>query len=355
MKNIWWMMMAVVSVLFLWSSCSAGEAIDDESPVVPARVAIGFANGSVSSSVTVRGITPLEDHHSTMGVWGWETATDGTDNMLFRNQEVDFDSLKNDWIYSPVKYWINECQYRFYAYAPYNTAATITAENGQMSIHNVHLTGVNLQGVASDSLKESFFGTADTDWMVAREGVSVPGTYRYKVKFFMQHILSKFVVTMRKSDALAADSNVTKVVLNSMTIGAWASKGDFDQKLNHTPVPTDSADLATCEWTLDSAAVRYTLAMTESCEVDKTEKYIFESLALPQTITDDMCVKMRYTMTFSDGREEHYLYTLKMNEAFDVLCAGNCYKLHFIISPDCIRFDSGVDEWSSRQTGGGNI
>lgn len=338
------MMMAV-----MMCSCSQDGASDKK---VPSRFAIGFDNGSVDNSVAVRGITPLEDHHSTMGVWGWETDESGEDNPIFVNQLVEYDAKKADWFYTPLKYWINENNYHFYGYAPQTTAATIKKDGGLISIPDVVLTGVNLQSVPSDTIKDSFMGSADTDWMVAREGIVVPGTYRYKVKFMMQHILSKFIVTMELGDVLAADSDLVKVELNEMTLGEWPSKGSFTQVLHYTPNPEVTEDAETVEWTLDETATPYTLATQPASAVSGKRSYVIETLVFPQYIKERV-VTIRYSMTFSDGRVEKYRYTMRLDEVFKQFCSGNCYLLHFIINPECITFDSGVSDWAEEVKGVG--
>lgn len=348
-----------MALLLLWSGCT-GEVLTEENTVrVESERAIVFDNGFVDNSVRTRATTPLSQHHVTMGVWGWETYPSGVDNLLFVNQLVEYrgeDDNVHDWIYSPLKYWNDDNEYRFYAYAPHDsTRASIDDANGHISIQDIVLTGANLQQPASTTLKDNFFGSGDTDWMVARTGQFVPGTYRYKVNFNMNHILVKFVAAVRISSDLANDPEQPQVTVTGLTIGHFASKGSFVQKFDHTPNPMDSTEIAAPEWTLDETAMPYDLVTDSVVTAQETSTYLLESLLLPQTVDGAAEIKLSYTIDYSDGRTERYVRTMGLDEAFGHFCGGCCYTITFIINPRVISFDSGVSTWECEYEGGATI
>lgn len=334
-------------LLFLVGSCTSDVLTDVQSG--KEQYAIGFDNGMVDNNVRTRATTtPLSLYHPTMGVWGWEIAADKSENPLFNNQQVNYVGEGTDyhnWTYSPLKYWNNDCNYRFYAYAPYDSSlVSIVDSTGTFRIRDIVLTGVNLQDSATTALRDYFTGTKDTDWMVARNGEFLPGTNRAKVNFTMQHILAKFVAAVRVDKSLAESQDVTKVTVNSLKIGTFASKGSFEQKYAYNPDTTNIYEAD--EWTLDDTAARYSLAMSQPTQVlpDQTT-YLVESLLLPQTVEEEATITLNYSYTYSDGRTERFLYTTPLNKAFLHFCSSCCYTITFVINPECIVFDAGVNDW----------
>lgn len=345
-------------LLLLVSGCTSDVLTEVQSE--KDHCAIGFDNGMVDNNVLTRATTsPLSLYHPTMGVWGWEILSDKSENPIFCNQQVNYvggETNPHDWTYSPLKYWNNDCNYRFYAYAPHDTTCvSIDESTGAFTIRDIILTGVNLQDSATTALKDHFSGTADTDWMVARNGEFLPGTNRQKVNFTMQHILAKFVAAVRVDESLASSTDVKAVTINSLTIGTFASKGTFEQKYAFDPETTNIYDNK--EWTLDETATRYSLGMNQPALLSMdTKTYLMESLLLPQTIEDEATITLSYSYTYSDGRVERFLYQAPLtNKVFDHFSSGCCYTITFVINPECIVFDAGVNEWHDVLEGGQSI
>ena len=342
-----------MALLLLWSGCT-GEVLTEENPVrVESERAIVFDDGFVDNNVQTRAAitTPLSQHHVTMGVWGWETDPAGEENLLFVNQLVKFEGDSVDvhnWTYNPQKYWNESNLYRFYAYAPHDAMrASIDAVTGRVSIQNIVLTGANLQQPASHTIKDNFSMSADTDWMVARGGQSVPGTYRYKVNFNMKHILAKFMAAVRLGSALVNDPDNPQVTITQLTIGNFASKGSFAQQFDHTPNPEDVTEMSVPEWTLDASAAPYALSTASAATATAAPIYLLESLLLPQEVGDDIVAKLSYTISYQDGRSERFVHTLSLKEAFSRFCGGCCYTITFTINPRVISFDSGICNWEA--------
>lgn len=353
---------AVALMMLLLSGCQDGEVLIDDDDIMPVASAIDFDNGFVDCGVVTRASSVLSDYSSTMGVWGWRSDNTTTDEALFLNHLVSYDAPAQAWTYSPLKYWEMHSTYRFYAYAPHSTAANATvaidSATGRLTINDVTLVGSNIRSQAtaapSSSLINTFAGLADTDWMIDRKGRTAKGSTHMTVQFVMQHILSKLNVRVRTTAALLADPGLSSLVVDSITIDNLAAKGSFVQQLDHTPVIDNAADMSVPEWTLDATAAPIALVSAKTVAPVAEWTYTLESLALPQAVLDTQSVTLRYTMTFTDGRVEHYIFNTTLADAFGPyteaqgeFVSGNSYTLSFTIGPDVIRFDGGVNDWDA--------
>ena len=311
-------------------------------------VAIAFDNGFVDNAVATRGMLPLCDFQDTMGVWGWRSDGSTVDEPLFIDQLISYDRSLDDWTYLPPKYWELNSTYRFYAYSPHvsnsraaGASVSIDPESGLISID-----GVKLQG-----------DSTDIDWMVARQGQTALGRTAGKVQFVMDHILAKLNVRMCvNASMLSAQTGVTSVRLDSMSIGTFSSRGRFDQKLTHTPSAWSEQDMAAVEWTVtDSPAV--SLASGKEINIGKDYTYVLDKLLLPQNVTGAQVLKLRYSLTFSDGRCEHFDYVLSLDSAFGTGSAsgadgrylsGYSYTLSLTVSPNVITFNARTSAWTDK-------
>lgn len=315
-------------------------------------VAISFGNGVIDNPVRTRSFTLLSQHTSTMGVWGWQTSKENVVECAFRNKEVTFNPDLGLWTYSPAKYWEEGSNYRFYAYAPHSGSAngasvTINEETGFISIDSVVLNGDNtMDSIALPAPMGSFKTVGDIDWMIDRMGQIVPKErIRTRVTFNMQHILAKFNVMAVATGAISNQGST--VVIDSLSIGDFLSKGSFIQKLDHTPVAGVEADDTVREWTIDTIRPRYTLHGTHGAVVTADGCCVIESLLLPQQVTPSQQVRINYSIHSDNGRSEHFTYLFKLNEAFSGFSCSNSYTLNLIIGPDVITFDSGTTDWDN--------
>lgn len=348
MKKILSMMMAM-AVILLWGGCTGDVVTDDESGAAGKKCAIGFDNGFVDHALLSRATTSLGQHHSTMGVYGWEKPQGAEEHSLFPNTKVNYVS-GDDWAYYPLKYWENSSIYRFYAYAPHSENVTISGTAGNMlfAIPGITVTGSNLQATATSALKDNFSSADDTDWMIARQPQeNVQGTRRDKVEFVMNHILAKIVVAAKLGTAIANDTEVTSVAINSISIDQFETKADFKQQ---------SAP-ALAEWTLDTSAAKHSLQNANETALSASPMYLIESLAIPQAVSASAKVRIKYTFTYSDSKEETYLFEALLTDVLSVQSidkfeGGNCYTLMFTIDPHCITFDAGVAEWDENVDSG---
>ena len=356
------LMVVLTGLMLMLGSCQEETVlVDDEAVGQEARQAIGFDQTFIDHAFATRAGAPvaLSDYATTMGVWGWRSDAEVTDQPQFIDQLVTYNTTAAKWQYSPLRYWERNSIYRFYAYAPHqtetNATVTIDAVTGHIAISDVTLAGTNLQDPSTTAQQYVFSTVAlgDIDWMIARAGkTNLPGRFGQTVDFTMQHILSKLNVAVRINDVLAADAGLTAVTVDSLLIRPFIAQGDFAQVLDHTPDATLASDRTAGEWTL-TAAPSLTLRSAQNVSVTRTLLYIMESLVLPQDI-DLQTVKLCYTLTFSDGRTERYTYQMPLTDAFGPtteaggqFLSGYSYTLNFVIGPDVIAFDSGVDGWTN--------
>lgn len=313
-------------------SCQNETILIDEDSSVQEQHTIDFASGFVDSRVLTKAApVNLEQYNTTMGVWAWRSDSEISNELTFSNQLVEFEGTK--WTYTPPKYWVMGSNYRFYAYSPQSDSqASINATTGMISI----------DGIVADS----------TDWMVARGGYVVNKTGLGKtVELTMQHILFNNVVRARVSAAVAADPGVQCVYIDTLAIGSFAGGADFSQKLNHTPGLVEDAAVASTEWTVDQTAQRQTLTYNGADYLGTQYTTLINALSIPQYIDNDMDLYLNYTMVYTDGRVERYVYADKLVNVFQNLsgqyfASGNTYTISILIGPETITFDAGSSAWT---------
>ena len=315
---------------------------------------IGFYNGIIDNPVSTRAVTLLSEHLNTMGVWGWQTTSNGEVERLFINQQVTFDPALAKWTYSPLKYWQNKSNYRFYAYAPHSSSvndvnADIDQETGLISINGVTLRGSNTLN-APDNIVTlgNFSHVADVDWMVDRSGQRLEGTFHSDVPFNMQHILSKLSVKASKAASMTVQDNGTFIRVDSIKIGKFVSQGNFSQKLSQSPSPRDTAQLNInrAEWQLIDTLPRYTIEGAKAVNITDTCAFVIESLLIPQLAEAGQMIDIWYSIGVDDSgflNRFHYVFPLK--DAFAGFLPGCNYVLDITIGPEVITFDSDVAQW----------
>lgn len=331
---------------------------------------IMFDNGMVDNPVGTRALYALSMYQGTMGVWGWRSDATMTDERLFIDHLISYNNTIEDWTYSPLKYWEQHSTYRFNAYSPHSSDAraagasvSVNEENGYISIEGVALQGDNIRmSDAGHNLKNTFAQSSDVDWMVARQGQTALGRQRQQVQFVMNHILAKMNVRVRASSVLAGDAGIESITLNSLSVGSFLAKGDFEQKLTHVPSALSATDMSAVEWSTAAADTAYvTLNSAQDVELDADYTYVLESLVLPQNMREydslqgPQTIRMRYSFTFADGRTEYYDFMTNLENAFGGgsasgadgrFMSGYSYTLSININPDLITYSAGVDSWT---------
>lgn len=339
----------LLSFLVLLSGCAENDVLNE----VPAanykcEVPISFISSYVDNAAT-RHANELCTHLTTMGVWGWRNGMWDDNPLAFDNQAVCYNSDSARWEYNPLQYWHKDCQYTFCAYAPHqrqtDAIVSIDSATRMISIHNVTLHGHNLQEIPTESPKELFAGTPDTDWMVARAGQTAVGKAGMDVEFMMQHILAKLNIRIKADSALLRKRRISHITADSIDVGTLAAQGDFCQQLTHTPILSDSAEAGIEEWTATDTTLYINCA--HACEMKETPTYLIESLVMPQHISSQATVTLYYTYHFANGCSEECRYRIPLTEAFRRFAPGHNYTLTFTLKPHRIVFDAGATGWEN--------
>lgn len=99
----------LLAIALLCTACNSGG--DDHFPDSPVgHVSISFDGAQTRAS--------LSTVSSTFALYGTATDAGGT-SIMFNNQKVDYNQENNSWTYSPPKYWNQQADHTFGAYAPY--------------------------------------------------------------------------------------------------------------------------------------------------------------------------------------------------------------------------------------------
>ena len=376
--------------LALTASCS-NEVIVDNGAVQETPVAIGFS--SVTDQLT-RGTTKpsetdyyLEDYHQTFAVYGTKvsqvdsllsyvfggdaTSAAGIQDGLTCTYDSASTASPNEWTYKPLRYWDTQADYKFIAYAP--AAAPIRYSfakagnevgdlaNKFVSTAAYTIQGQNLQQGVADSMeiKSGFTGvtpSTDIDIMVSDLQTADGATHKTSdaaVDLVFRHTLAKLNVKLNV-ETNAPDTLGTagyRVEVTSVTVNDLLSTGSYDS----------------IAWTVDSIAplqrVNYSFsADAPGVQLYEDDTYFIESLVMPQDISDDQKITLRYTITSIDeeGNEhtEPYTYRTTLAEVFKIDATtpiateyneNSNYTVAFHLNPmnNLIKFDAGVYDWAN--------
>ena len=329
------------------AGCAYDESVRElrNQPQDNESLVIAFSNGIIDSPIPMntRALALLSEHMESMGVWGWQTTSEGVTERLFLNQEVTFSTSLAKWTYSPLKYWDNKSTYKFYAYAPHSGSAGVTAtinpDNRAISIKGVTLQGCNTIDSGVPAPPSNFGKVADQDWMLDRSGQSMAGVNRNEVIFSMQHILSKICVRVRRSSAFMPDS-ILSINIDSLKIGGFVSQGDFTQSLE------DASIVLAPEWTPIDTLPRYTVTSAKHVSIPDSAVYVLESLLIPQRVSDDQYIRVWYNIGNEGGYINHMDNIFSLDELFTGFETGKNYVITVTIGPNPIRFDAGVQDWT---------
>ncbi len=348
MKKRWTTYLLGICALLI-GSCTESEVLIDTPEVAASRqVPISFAGSYVDNAAT-RHANELCTHLTTMGVWGWRNGMWDDNTLAFDDQAVCYNADSARWEYSPIQYWREGCQYTFSAYAPHQaeTDATVSIDPAthMIHIHHVTLHGHNLQDTPTDTVKELFRNTPDTDWMVARAGQTAVGKAGMDVEFMMQHVLAKLNIRIKADSTLLRKRYISHITADSLVVGTLAAEGDFTQQLTHTPILSDPDEASIEEWTTTDTTLY--IRCTHACAISAAPTYLVESLVMPQHISSDATVTLYYTYHFGNGCSEECRYRIPLTDAFSRFAPGHNYTLTFTLRPCRITFEAGATGWES--------
>jgi hypothetical protein len=184
-----------------------------------------------------------------------------------------------DWTYSPIVFWDKSAtKYDFYAAAPANLAWVWDNTNKKLSLDNFSVDGTTIAASATIDPKAKF---GDNDIMIS-EDITDYSTYTSDpVRLSFIHLLSRLNIGVRKDAVL----NEHTVKLKSITVYGLNSNGKFDESLE---AATSTTPGGIARWVAPSEGqAKFTEGKGYSTETEVTTdfKYVYQALAIPQTVT----------------------------------------------------------------------
>ena len=282
-----------------------GCANDDlRNDIQDEQVGIGFSTftgkltRSENSNVTAK--YALEGYHTNFKVWSSKYIAKGTnpetydEKTVFNAQEVNHQDADNTvdpaitegWVYSPISFWDKSAtKYDFYAAAPASEAWSWDNTNKKLSLDNFSVTGTTIDASSSVSAT-AVFGAKD---LMISEDITDHADYTgAKVNLHFIHILSRLNIGVAKATPLLDDYIVK---LKSIKVFNMNSNGKFNEgqaTANSNPgnnsrwiAPTEGQKTFT-------TGVGYT---TETV-VESTMNYVYQALAIPQTVAYEAGIKL---------------------------------------------------------------
>lgn len=355
------------------ASCAETEKINNDLQDTTEPKVIGFSSFSEKATKGVDNINDLEYFHNTFAVYSTKKyGSAGDKEYVFGESAATVAGTKNgttctytttdfygsNWSYTDLRYWDRQASYKFIAYAPvqdsnplrykYNAAGAEVGDAGNDFVATDYvLTGKNLQAKATSAAKNKGFNVNNQDLDLMTSGIQTQdGTVHTAVQLTFKHILSKINVIIGKSETLDnADVKIDEVTISKLVDKGSYAESSYDGVSNPrvsgwTPAATnDNANyVLKYEW---SDGEPY-LPDTDGADTYKVNPlYFIESLVIPQPITNESKVTIKYHIG-----TEAFTYVLDLNEAFTEFFDRYNYNLTFTIGPSVITFDASASNWA---------
>ena len=295
----------------------------------------------------------------------------------------------SNWRYLDERYWDKSATYKIIACAPSNETIspiryifsnthevdTIGKNGSDFIIDNYYLTGKNLQqAMPQATLIQTGFNVQgeDLDMMTSKIRQCLGSEqYNYPVQFEFHHILSKLNVSVRK----LKDANGITVVIDSIIITGLKDMGSYKESLwKNTTNPFTGIVNKHSGWTLAETnhapnyAIKYNgeanHPLLPDAEQDPNNEdeyitkpiYYIESLVMPQELTDNAKIKLKYHIVskLPGGRDESFTYIKSIKEIFNndpVFFDRFMYTIDVKLDIKAVIFDVSTDNWIERSAG----
>ncbi|MBO4561590.1 MAG: fimbrillin family protein [Bacteroidaceae bacterium] len=332
-------------------SCANNDVKNDIVNEIP----IGFETYSSLATKGTSALT-LESYHTTFGVWGYKTVS-GSESAVMAHYKVIYNDANGSnatykWNYDGtnapsgqyLKYWDKAAsQYRFDAYAPHSSNASITDHvisiaSGQYAANE------NIQATLNETLNTTkFSGTgstaanASTDWMTAtttRTAVSPATIATDVVNLSFSHLLTKVIVAVKTKTDFPKDINITSISLNNV-FGTASYNGSVWSTAGSTAVnvPGRTGTISDAEKT-DGA--------------NNHVYYSIECLVIPQASATPT-----FSVTYTIGNDpEVFTVTAAAITGISAFAAGTVYTITATIGPEPIHFDCALSsDWTPGSAG----
>lgn len=274
MKTYKSLLLAATAVVALFSACSESEVLVDNGAANSPKGAIDFGIAMPESATRASyGVGATFQAGDQMAVFGFQD----TDNLLFNDQLVTSNGGSDVWTYSPVKYWQNGSSYEFYAFFPYGVTHTF----GTQAAPYFNVPGFTVANVKDDQI----------DLMIAQKNQPRPFN---TVDLVFNHILSNVNFYFTVSSAFDM-TGISSVSVNSFDVTGLYNTGDYAQT-------GFTGNTAVGAWSNQSGTYDFPEVTTGSVTGSGSRATLSDDLLLlPQTISDDARIAIKYTLNYADG------------------------------------------------------
>lgn len=377
-----------------------------------------------NSSASING--NLETYNTTFKVWGYKEVTGVESAVLgavtannattYPGQLVEYTS-NNKWEYTPVRFWDKSATlYKFYAASPSRDDWDWDNTTKKVSIADFSITGYNsVTGAPATSVNAAKVLTSaltTEDLMISTDITDYKTYTSTPVNLSFNHILSRLNIGVRKADIL----NDFTVYLKSVKVFNMKSNGSFNEgtTLNNggengaaqdingdTEINAEDEAYLLSQGTVRrwsdattpatfTGGVGYTPASDleiTSTETSNNYQYVYEGLAIPQTVAYSKTVLVNEDVTgvssyiiingsnattssapyivieYEIGKTENNVYTKHDDYKYyynlaDVFngdaitavdfCEGWQNTLKITLAPAAINFDADVYQWAEK-------
>jgi len=202
---------------------------------------------------------------------------DGDVNRIFSNQSVTLGEDGQTWTYANTKYWSAGSTYDFYAMYPYDQTHTFNADS-------------RLYTISEFVVEEN---TADqVDVMIAARKTGYPphGT----VDFVFGHLLSNVNFYFKSADSFSS-AGFSSIDILSFQVSNLYKKGSYVQ------TGWSDANATVGSWNVDKNVVYSIPEVSGLTYSGTTVNLATDMLLMPQEISDDATVRIKYRLNYEDG------------------------------------------------------
>jgi len=339
----------------------------------------GTDNGNTAKN------TNLEYYHSTFAVHATKKDIENEIQYVFGDTATMLGTIcyytgnntptfyGTNWRYDEERFWDKYAYYNFIAYAPALPDTSLLVfrygqndEVGDLGVNgrdvivpDYIMNGTNLhQAMPQTYLYEEFDDTTaghDIDLMISQPITNLRGTYNSTVQFDFHHIFSKLNISIAKTIGM----NEGMVIIDSLIITGLRDKGTYvESTYNDDPQAYNNGwTLATNNNPNFELAYRRYNDSSNSRELpdqlegqDPTPLYFIESLLLPQNISNNAKLSLRYHITKNNGTySEIFKYDIDFNKIFANILGRSYYTIKFRLESEAITFDADAATWAEKE------
>ena len=323
MKKVLIAILAVVALL----ACN-----NEHTPSAPTDLeAIGFG------TVDTRAVADLDDLKANgFGVWAYINNSTVQNYLLMENQLVEYES--GNWVYSPVKYWLDDTKFSFIGVYPREHFSTDT-EN-----HGVTLT-------VNETPSEVDFLIAKNETNTSVEGFSTT------VDLPFQHILTSVGLNIWRDEAKHTNDQmrITKVTLSNIRKGGVYTTADDTWSYSNNKLSVEYVNETLADDDNIGGAFKQDNGslVTGGIAVNP----FGQMMLLPQTVdnTNSVALKIEYQLKRQNAAdwETAELETVLPSMTWN---AGQRYTYNVVLSSvtdiTVYYIQTKVDQWGTPQVGG---